>query len=59
MSPTFVEGSLSRFDDMRRCREIGFANLQVYNALAFGLEGLCPDQNIEGRFDPDPAHTIS
>ena len=58
MRPAFVQRFLGSFHNVGRRREIGLADLQMDNALALRLQRARSDQHIEGRFDPDAAHSF-
>ena len=58
MSPAFIERLLSRFHNVARRGEVGFADLQMYDALTFCFQRTGPDENIEGRFVADTLHSF-
>ena len=58
MRPALVERFLGRFHDVRRSREIGFADLQVDHTAALRFQRAGAYQNIEGGFEYEAAHSF-
>ena len=58
MSKTFVQGVAARFDDVGRCIEIRFSNLEMDDVAPLGLQRSRLHQDLKGGFSAETLHTL-
>ena len=58
MGVTIVQGALGGFDDVRRCREIGLADLQMDDVPPLGLELAGLGEHLKRGFGADLVHPL-